>query len=428
MFTSNTLFILGAGASVPYGFPVGKKLITEIIKDMEDDIFIPCYTKIISTDGPFWNSNDEKNDFLYNFELMTRTLNNMYSIKESVVQDNFHTYNENIMEFMLQNGINRYTEHFVLRQIKSVDIFRKLLKALIEFDPVSIDAFLRDNPSHQTAGKIMIIYSLLKREDPNLMTTLEHKNKDNWYSLLYNDLVSGCADKPKKLLQNKVKFTTFNYDLSLDHYLQSRIASTEVFKEKQHNDLTIAEEFLSRHSINHIYGTCYKDNTYKYGYYNTTPTEPKRISGKLYPRQLTSSGLQNFKRFIFSVCNYSNIKTMYQERKQNISDNIKNLEWAKDIIIIGFGFDRDNLDLLGFPDNMKGLYELLKNKTIRYLNFKGTVNSLSQEFSKLELYSKKEAEFLSNSPSAESTINIIESKADNISNAYVNDFKKYLVR
>ncbi len=42
MFKKETVFILGAGASKPYGYPLGSDLIKEIIANIDNDcIYIP---------------------------------------------------------------------------------------------------------------------------------------------------------------------------------------------------------------------------------------------------------------------------------------------------------------------------------------------------------------------------------------------------
>lgn len=42
MFKSETLFILGAGSSYPYGYPLGKELVKHIIDNIKSDqILIP---------------------------------------------------------------------------------------------------------------------------------------------------------------------------------------------------------------------------------------------------------------------------------------------------------------------------------------------------------------------------------------------------
>ena len=72
MFNTKTLFILGAGASAPYGYPIGKQLIQNIIDDMEDFIFIPKYQS--KKRPPYWNENDKKNNVLYSFNLCEQEL------------------------------------------------------------------------------------------------------------------------------------------------------------------------------------------------------------------------------------------------------------------------------------------------------------------------------------------------------------------
>lgn len=427
MFESNTLFILGAGASKPYGFPLGNGLVKAIIEDMQDQIYIPLYDRG-NNPRPVWNATDDKEDFLYEFEKFEKEISCLLASCDEITQEHFFDHNGDIIKLIFNNLGFPIEKLFRPIKISRIDIFRKLKNTLIEFDPVSIDAFLRDNPSHQKAGKIMIIYSLLKREEPAKMALNSSDKRDNWYSLLFNDLVSGCADNPEGLLKNKVKFTTFNYDLSLDHYLKSRIIGTEVFREKYSTDLSIAETFLKENPIKHIYGTCYQRDAYTYGRYNTSPVEAKRISGKIYPPQLTSKGLQNFKRFTISLTNYQNIKTMYQERKQDINENKSDLAWAENIIIIGFGFDRDNLTLLGFPDNEEDFENILTGKTIRYLNFEGSNKSLSKEFDELSEYSRNKNFHIKTNKKPIPRFKLIESTAESISAAYLNDFKKYLFK
>src|SRR5262245_38981537 len=64
MFTSNTLLILVAGSSTTYGFPIGTKLIENIINDMNDQILIPKYL----SSGFQWNEDDQKNENYYDFD------------------------------------------------------------------------------------------------------------------------------------------------------------------------------------------------------------------------------------------------------------------------------------------------------------------------------------------------------------------------
>ena len=47
MFNTKTTLILGAGASIPYGYPSGAELIKKIIENIEDDdIYIPTFVNV----------------------------------------------------------------------------------------------------------------------------------------------------------------------------------------------------------------------------------------------------------------------------------------------------------------------------------------------------------------------------------------------
>lgn len=84
---------------------------------------------------------------------------------------------------------------------------------------------------------------------------------------------------------------------------------------------------------------------------------------------------------------------------------------AKEIIIIGFGFDRTNLDMLGFPKGAeaKDMSVLFENKTIRILNYNGQMTTLEEQ---REVIRQRV-----------STADIKISTNKKISLAYQNDFK-----
>lgn len=445
MFNTKTLFILGAGASVPYGYPIGKKLIHNIIEDMEDSIFIPRYQS--KNTPPYWNENDKKNNVLYDFNSCIEGFKQISLYADESEPRHFEPYNNNglfkIYYTSKSNPLNFAHQFFFQTQIKQVDAFAQLKNALEILDPVSIDAFLRDNPSYAQAGKMMILYSLLKREDPSKFNI--NQSDDNWYSLLLNDLVSECADSPNKLSENKIKFITFNYDVSLDYFLHSRLKKIENFVKSDDKSESPADSFLNALDIEHVYGYLYSlVNTDQYGKYIDISEDNKfpniQISWVGSATQQSSSPsltslklIQNFKRFIFSFDQYNNIKTMYDERNnpterdQMIVKHKEALQWAEEIIFIGFGFDRDNLNMLGIPDTLSEYTQMLPGKTIRYLNYKGMMTSLSFEFKNIQ----EERNALLNITSRKDkskTINIIQSTADTICSAYQNDFKKFLFK
>ena len=368
MFNTKTLFILGAGASVPYGYPIGKKLIHNIIEDMEDSIFIPRYQS--KNAPPYWNENDKKNNVLYDFNSCMEGFKQISFYADESEARHFEPCNNNglfkIYYTSKSNPLNFAHQFFFQTQIKQVDAFAQLKNALEILDPVSIDAFLRDNPSYSQAGKMMILYSLLKREDPLKFNI--NQSDDNWYSLLLNDLVSECADSPNKLSKNEVKFITFNYDVSLDYFLHSRLKKIENFVTSDDTSESPAESFLNALDIEHVYGQLYLHvNSDQYGKYIDLSEDNKLLNIKISWIESTTQQsppftslklIQNFKRFIFSFEQYNNIKTMYDERNnpteraQRIAKHKDAIQWSEEIIFIGFGFDRDNLNLLGMPDTL----------------------------------------------------------------------------
>lgn len=411
MFIENTLFILGAGASFPYGYPLGNNLINEIIKNIENDsILLPI---LKGTENKyFWNEYADKevqgklqNGYKFN-DFKTHLENVSYDLFINNLQIREGGFNYEYCVCIPQDDNQRYKK-IKLNQIQDFFEFKKIL---IDFAPVSIDAFLRDNPSYTEIGKIMIIYSLLKHEDRTKFS-LTASNDDNWYSLLINDIFSGCA-LAENLLDNKLDFITFNYDMSLDYYLCTKVSQTELFQQNKVADAFI--EQLKNERITHVYGKLYMDNVQAtYGSFATQSSNPILIPHK----SRNNLNYPNMHRFVKALQSKNNIKLIGSERNNQDRIITEKIRQAKEIIIIGFGFDRDNLSLLGFPRNKEEYLDFFGGKTIKYMDYKGTMNSLNDQFNLLKrLY---EGEVRKN-------FTITRSTATKIVHAYQNDFKIYL--
>ena len=109
---------------------------------------------------------------------------------------------------------------------------------------------------------------------------------------------------------------------------------------------------------------------------------------------------------------------MYEERNgktqaQLIAENRDILSEAEDIIIIGFGFDQNNLIQLGFPYNEDEWNNFLaprtRRKTIKWHNYNGQKVRISSILSKIKQTSPN--------------IDLIEATTTDISTAYINSFK-----
>jgi|FLOH01.1.fsa_nt_gi hypothetical protein len=174
MFTKETVLILGAGASTDLGYPIGKKLVSDIIQ----------------------------------------------SLKPPKVN-----YSEEILS-------------------------KKFLTSLEDFQPLSIDFFLSLHKEYADLGKEKIAQRILNHQ----RSSLTSRNFDeSWYRYLLTEILRGCEDgKQKNLTNNKLTIITFNYDVSLEYFLYSRLKHMKYFEnhKKEMND------FLeSNLEIIHVYGS-----------------------------------------------------------------------------------------------------------------------------------------------------------------------------
>lgn len=154
---AETIFILGAGASMPYGFPSGEKLKNQIQEE----------------------------------------LGNL------------------IREIPLQHP----TPGALSAILKMGSVFDARLcvefsEALARSGVYSIDAFLERRPEFRKLGKSIIAYLLLKNEKDcldNNMLFRSTENEENWYRYFFNEI--------KDLKRFNFKIYTFNYERSLEYYL-----------------------------------------------------------------------------------------------------------------------------------------------------------------------------------------------------------------
>jgi hypothetical protein len=141
MLKSQTTLILGAGASAPYGFPIGSSLRDLLLK--------------------------------------------------------------------LDTGV----EALIGAVRTDVDEWRSVQRILHDFQPESVDDFLRQYAEHADLTKLAIAYHLSKFE--NAQAHVNVSNPDPWYRVLLDEFL----DNDVKLGDGKLSIVTFNYDLSLEAYL-----------------------------------------------------------------------------------------------------------------------------------------------------------------------------------------------------------------
>ena len=177
MINKNTLFILGAGASKPYGYPSGADLRRMIVQQYEG------------------------------------LLLNLVQIKGS--------FDEEDLQIILENL------KFFLPEFDRADAF--------------IDLFLSRRPEFERLGKIGIILSILAAEmDSKFREDMHGKNYQlNWYSYLFAKLTEDMSEplSYKKFSENNINFVTFNYDRSLEYYLSIGMAANFNLRANQIRDI-----------------------------------------------------------------------------------------------------------------------------------------------------------------------------------------------
>ncbi len=156
MISEKTVFVLGAGASKTYNFPLGKELVKQIV-------------------------------------YLCRNINRNHEKEKEIL------YNHN------------YTEGQILEFGNALDASRS--DSIDEF-------LIRGRSEFLEFGKVILIIYINSREFINyiLNSQFQDENKvEDWYSYLWNVMVRGSDFKD--IESNNIKFVTFNYDRSLEYFL-----------------------------------------------------------------------------------------------------------------------------------------------------------------------------------------------------------------
>lgn len=169
MISKKTVLVLGAGASMDYGFPSGKDLIQGIIDF--------CCGK-------------PKGSEVFNQTILALILNKHFQ-KNGIEKTAYECY-EIVESFRLQ---------------------------LVKARPSSIDDFIAYNYTNgfDIVGKACIVLAISRHESNSIS-----KFSEGWYRYLWGKIYDGDIEGMKSNLKN-LTIITFNYDRSLEYYLYNRM-------------------------------------------------------------------------------------------------------------------------------------------------------------------------------------------------------------
>jgi hypothetical protein len=166
-----TVLILGAGASVDYGFPVGVKLREEIIKKIPETTWFDVVSGI-------------------------------YAEKKAA--------NRDVVVPDIRGRIKQFKAEFDESQQESIDLF-------LERRNDEVDTII---------GKVAIAIVLNRKEKASNL----NPDKIGWYKYLINKI---CPSDINNFASNILSVLTFNYDRSFEHFLFKAIKSTYKIKDDE---------------------------------------------------------------------------------------------------------------------------------------------------------------------------------------------------
>ncbi len=270
-----TVFILGAGASAPYGLPTGQQLRKNII---------------------------EKTRTLYGDRVNEHYKNNTTILDEDIF-----------------SSINRFTEKFDKSSNPSIDLFLNRNK---------------NNPMLVELGKKAIAINILEAERTSKFREKRPTDYGDWYTYLFKKMTEMLKDPDqyRHFGENKILIITFNYDRSLEHFLYESLKNSfSSIDDREYMDQ------LRQIKIHHIYGKI-----------NNLPWE---VDDRRDRMNLKHYGDAYDLPYIELCAN--NIRTIYEERERPELDEAKRwLSNAKQIYFLGFGYAKENLDVLGIPESL----------------------------------------------------------------------------
>lgn len=295
-----TTLILGAGASVPYGYPTGEVLRSSII-ELATAIGVRPKAGTTSVNGKYVNTD------------LVSSARELFGDKATFPDKELYDNKELHKEFVTAFSGDKSSS--------------------------TIDRFLYDHSDFAEIGRYYAVLALLicqyhaqvaqkSLPYPRIVDASNESKNDDWYASLVGRLRPGCDSKDALESNNNLQILTFNYDRSLDLYLEHHLANTQRHK---------GADWTKVVQIEHLYGEL-----------PAAPMDTNSINLKGLP--------------LHAWNNRSKIRLIGERTEAGRSKLHSHMINAKRIVFIGFGFDEDNIELLGLPD-------VLKEQTINCHNY-----------------------------------------------------------
>jgi hypothetical protein len=348
MFTKETAFILGAGASWHYGYPTGEALVKKVIEK--------AGILLVYLD---WSATNAHN-----------ILPNFLGVADAAAA-----------------SPDEIRAHWQAAYAQCLE----LKAGLEQVNPLVIDYYLGWNPHLQTIGRLLIAWVILEcehifqRDGGNVnhrellinspygdervrANDLDLKRyKDDWCRFVIHQIAINC-EHSHDLFENKVRFITFNYDISLERSLYKGLRHIKRFLPED------VVKFCAGDRVLHVYGEVRENFTEEPSSLNWGGQGPA-LGPWLSDRKTSLDYIYNASEDIY-VIDPDDKET----NKDVIEKAVNAIDGAKYIYILGYGFDPNNSARLGLPKLLN--YQRMKDQYVFFTNF-GNINRVNKRVSNL---------------------------------------------
>lgn len=339
MINNDTVLVLGAGASMDYGFPSGEQLIEDIINYLEGKIQVAPVIKRIFVALILYKYFKNKTE---------KTLHDCYRLVEEFISTFKNASPASIDDFLDKNTREEFK---IIGKICVVITISRCENSETDFMTEWKDTDI----SHRYFRELQ--YSIDRRNDTFIRGHLELIR--GWYNYLWEKIYEGNIENNL----SKLTFITFNYDRSLERFLYTRLIN--LLNLKDDDAIKLFNEFVV---IHHVYGQlgffkwqkdCKVINDYKtldFGLLRAkldpfSVIDNERFADDLnaLPSKLAKEENDYLDKILSIVGEVKTYTEAVEQPHPKISKRILN---TKRIFFLGFGYHKQNLKWLN-PDGKK---------------------------------------------------------------------------